>query len=289
MTFRVNSDTQAKNAIEKIKNDHLLAQSTLNQYGQKLKLTAKWLDDNKLGNLGNITQEYALCYLKYRSESVSQKILNLDRNALQLLINRDLDIIKSEKTKVKAKRICAYTPVQLNMIMAHQNEKNALSTLIASETGLKAHELFTIQIAGQRPKSDKLWRDDLFTGMDGVIYTVVSGSGDKNLIREVILSHTTAYKLESTKLENPMYILDRGIKYTSFYNISGGNRWSSSFSRSSNDQLFWSSGTIALRYGYAQKRMNILPQHGYSFENCKEIVAQELGAFKTKMVETFLK
>ena len=68
-------------------------------------------------------------------------------------------------------------------------------------------------------------------------YTVVGKGG---LVRSVFLPPQVVNLLESRRLSEPMTVVDRGIKYHSYYDIGGGQRFSQSFSAASVKALGYS-------------------------------------------------
>ena len=107
-------------------------------------------------------------------------------------------------------------------------------------------------------------------------------------MREVLIPSHLAERLEQRRLSEPVQINDRGIYYQSHYEISGGNRWSSSFSTASNRALNWSAGAHGARHSYAQERMSEL-QKELSYRDALEVVSQEMGHFRPEITETYLR
>lgn len=131
-----------------------------------------------------------------------------------------------------------------------------------------------------RPALDSKWQ-----GRDGVIYTV---QGKGGLVREILVPHDLAARLEATRRDEPVRITDRGIYYQSHYDIGGGQRWSNSVSAASERVLGWSTGAHGLRHTYAQERMNEL-QYTLSRDRALETVSQEMGHFRPAITETYLR
>ena len=73
-----------------------------------------------------------------------------------------------------------------------------------------------------------------FAGRDGVVYTVVGKGG---LVREVLLPHRLAERLEARRLDPPERVVDRGVRYLQRYDLGGGHAFSTSFSRASIEAL----------------------------------------------------
>ncbi|MCA2491763.1 site-specific integrase, partial [Vibrio alginolyticus] len=190
---------------------------------------------------------------------------------------------KSEKQQILSSR--SYTPEQAKMIADAQTERNALSTEIAHAAGLRAHELNTLQRIDVRTPDPRPALEEKFSGRDGIRYTV---EGKGGLVREVLIPHPLAERLEDRRLNQPVQITDRGVNYTSHYDINGGNRWSSSFTTASNRALNWSTGAHGLRHSYAQERMDELKK-SMPYEKALEVVSQEMGHFRPDITEVYLR
>jgi integrase len=258
---------------------------TKRNYTQALERITKWIQENKLGDLKNLTSEKAIHYLELRGQTVGQKTLDQERQAMQLLLNTTLPVIKSELTQVLKSR--AYTEIQVNLITQGQTNKYKLATQIAYSSGLRAHELLTLRKQSERSASKhREWSGNRFYGREGQVYTVIGKGG---LIREVIIPNALAEQLEKFRSSNLMIIKDRNIFYKSYYNIGGGKDWSSSFSSASKRILTWSHGGHGLRHTYAQQRMNELQQIGFRYEKALGIVSQELGHFRPDITEVYLR
>ncbi|NMU53128.1 site-specific integrase, partial [Vibrio parahaemolyticus] len=125
--------------------------------------------------------------------------LDMERQAIQCMMHHvthfleasdKLPTIKSEQAQALQSR--AYTTDQANLIAQNQNEKNSLATQLSLSSGLRAHELLTLQpreirAPDQRPALTSKW-----TGRDGVIYTV---EGKGGLVREVLIPSHLAERL----------------------------------------------------------------------------------------------
>jgi hypothetical protein len=262
---------------------------TLRLREQSLTRVAHWLADHRLGALRDLTPALAQAYLDERAQHVGQSQLNADRQALQVHLGERLTPVKSaaERPDRLAEQGRAYTPEQVALIIARQAPYHALATEIAQAAGLRAHELFTLRPATERPASThRDWRKDRFQGRDGVRYTVIGKGG---LIREVCLPAMLAARLETLRLPVSCTVVDRGICYQQHYPLGGGQAWSQSFSQASRQILGWSAGAHGLRHGYAQTRMEELQSQGYRYQDAREIVSQELGHFREDITEVYLR
>ena len=231
-------------------------------------------------------------YLRSRAGDLGQKALDGQRLALQkhlvhvrglLPVGGRLDIVKSLVPTRKAGR--AYAPHQVPMVAARQKARNALATLVAYAAGLRAHELLTLARPDERPPDVRPARPEKFEGRPGVDYTVVGKGG---LVRLVRVPDDLAAGLEERRLDEPVRVLDREIRYASRYDIAGGEAWSRSFSRASHAALGWSRGAHGLRHSYAQERMAEL-QRILLHDDALEVVSQELGHFRPEITREYLR
>ena len=258
---------------------------TARGYEQSLKGTAEFMQENRLGNLRNLTVEIAHQYLEERASSVSQKTLDLDRQAMQMHLGQKLEVVKSERETQLSTR--SYTAVQVDRIVSAQSERNGLATQVAHNAGLRAHELLTIRQQDERQASThREWSASRFAGREGVRYTV---EGKGGLIREVLLPKDLANRLETTRLAESRQVVDRGVNYTQHYDIGGGRAWSQSFSAASQRELGFSNGAHGLRHSYAQERLDELQGRGMNYEDAKATVAQEVGHFDSSTTEAYLR
>lgn len=241
--------------------------------------------ENKQGDLKQVTQETALHYLELRGQSISQKTLNQERQAMQRCLGITLPVVKSELTQVLKSR--AYSTMQVDLITNAQSTTYQLATRIATATGLRAHELLTLRRKfEQAPSSHRTWLKTRFFGRTGEIYTV---KGKGGLIREVLILESLAEQLEQHRLASPRIIEDRKIHYRQYYAMGGGHYWSNSFSAASKCELGWSHGAHGLRHSYAQTRMDELQQQGFLYHEALEIVSQEMGHFRSSITEVYLR
>jgi len=258
---------------------------TARGYEQALKGFAGYLQSHRLGDLSSATVTEAEKYLAVRAGQVTQKTLDLDRQAIQMHLGIQLEVIKSKlETRLSTR---SYTGSQVERIASAQSERNGLATLIAHDAGLRAHELLTLRPAGERSASaHRQWSEDRFAGRAGQLYTVAGKGG---LIREVVISSQLAARLEKNRLAEPKQVTDRGVRYTQHYDIGGGRAWSQSFSAASKRELGFSNGGHGLRHSYVQKRMGELQGRGMSYDEAKGTVAQEVGHFAKNTTEAYLR
>ncbi len=258
---------------------------TKRNYLQALTQLTTWLQTHRLGELNQLNGDLALQYLEQRSQVIGQKTLDQERQAIQMVLNKKLPVIKSEYAQILKSR--AYTSEQVHFIAQAQTQKYRLATAIAYAAGLRAHELLTLRKKTEQTASHhRQWSNKRFSGRSGEIYTV---KGKGGLIREVLIPFTLAKQLEATRLTQPIGITDRTIHYQQYYAIGGGKNWSDSFSAASKRLFDWSHGAHGLRHSYAQQRLKELQQCGFVYADALGIISQELGHFRPKITEVYLR
>lgn len=294
-SFR-NAKSQAKHAIKqklgiKIdrhthRDDHKIhSLGTARNYEAALTRLTEWLQQNRLGDLKNLNTTEALQYLELRGQSVGQKTLDQERQAIQMHLSIKLPVIKSELTQ--ALKCRAYTHAQILLIAKSQREPNRLATEIAFIAGLRAHELLTLRPIQERSASThRQWSSHRFSEQEGRIYTVIGKGG---LIREVLIPESLSRKLEMQRLSSPITIKDRKINYECYYKIGGGKSWTNSFSAASKRILGWSHGAHGVRHSYAQRRMDELQRQGFLYQDALSIVSQSLGHFRPDITKVYLR
>ncbi|MBL4799576.1 MAG: integrase domain-containing protein [Oleispira sp.] len=264
---------------------------TLNEHARIIAAAA---EEMKVHRLKHITPDMAQDYLQSKkNENVCAKYLTGIKQALERLVfqkepHRHLSLPKAlpPKSKPLSESNRAYTKTQVDMIIKRQSERHSLSTQIAHAAGLRAAELFMIRRTDEETvTSTRIWREDLFSGLEGVRY-IVEGKGA--LRREVLIPFALASKLEALRLESPKKVKDRGINYSTYYDIPGGSKFSKSFTVASQKSLGWSKGAHGLRFSYAQKRID------YDISACpysetKLRVSQEMGHFRPDITDRYLK
>lgn len=264
--------------------------ATADAYRGVLVNIAQWDKTNGGTGLKDFDNARAEAYLIERAEYVTQKTLDKDRQALQILPNVDKpERIKSEVTNTGlATQSRSYTPAQIKHIQAHQQSHNSLATEVAYCGGLRAHELFTLALlAEQALSSHRTWSNERFEGRQAYISYSVIGKG--GLTREVRLPKKLAQRLEATRYLTPKNVTDRGIHYQQRYNIGAGKAWSQSFSSASKREFGWSTGAHGLRHSYAQERMKEIQSLGHTYSSALEIVSQEMGHFRADITEVYLR
>ena len=285
-------EKQAAHVMKQVQGTIVKSVGTVRNYEQALRNVATHLAYSQQ-NLKDLTPDSAKIYLEHRAEQVGQKTLDMERQAIQLMLQhvthkleptQRLDVIKSEIAQILSSR--AYTSEQVQAIAAAQAPQNALATEIAYSAGLRAHELLTLQRADLRPADDRPALESKFSHRNGVLYTVTGKGG---LTREVLIPSHLAERLEDRRLSVPQQVTDRGIHYQKHYEIGGGRAFSQSFSRASNNVLGYSHGAHGLRHSYAQERMDELRSNGITREIALETVSQEMGHFRADITEVYLR
>ncbi len=295
------SDKQAKHIVDSVsalgKPRHKNTEKGIHSLGAKrnyqrsLKLANNWLVENGNRNgLDKMTPELCNAYLSERAEYVTQKTLDQDRQALQFLpmVKENLPVAKSTISAGKlGQQSRAYTKQQLSLIRTIQSTKHALATEVSEACGLRAHEMFTIRPASEQSASGhRTWSNNRFSGQKGAIYTVIGKGG---LVREIMVPHALAEKLELSRRSEPLQIRDREIFYESHYEIGGGQNWSQSFSAASSKLFNWSNGAHGTRHSYAQTRMEQLQKLGFHYKAALQIVSEEMGHFRPEITEVYLR
>lgn len=266
---------------------------TLANYEERITQIAKNMTLFGLpGEVRDLNIQTAIHYLEARSEEIGQKTLDMERQAIQAMMHQmgtlpgqqTLPVIKSEHPQILVSR--AYTQHQVDLIASSQQAKQSLATQIAYSAGLRAHELLTIRSLDERHADKRPSLSTKWQGREGQLYTV---HGKGGLVREVLIPYHLAQQLEQTRLPEPQTIIDRRIKHQIHYNLSGGKKWSDSFSKAAKRALGWSEGAHGVRHSYAQERMHELQTQGLTREIALETVSQEMGHFRPQITETYLR
>lgn len=294
--FFAKSETQAASVMKEVqgKGNKIESVGTVRNYEQALKTCCDYLKENRLGGLRDITPEQAKAYLDIRASENSQSTIDMDRQALQCMMqnvthqlekNETLEVVQSELNTIEKSR--SYTSEQVQRITEHQTERHAVSTEICHKAGLRAHELYTLRPAGEVQPSPREVHPDKFSHQSEQTksYTVTGKGG---LIREVQLPNHLADRLEAYRLDSTVAVTDRGVNYTAHYNIAAGQRFSDAFSKASSRALGYSNGAHGLRHSYAQDRYEQLANH-LQKEDVMRVVSQELGHFRPEITEVYLR
>lgn len=299
---------QAAAVMKNLQGSILQSVGTVRNYEGALTRVAEHMSEARLGALADITPATAVDYLRQRALVVGQKTLDMERQALQSMLvhvthklepDRRLEVVKSAATPLPksssgslgrrlSEQSRIYTAAQVAEIAARQTAHNALATEIAYASGLRAHELLTLQRVHRKLPDERPVHAQKFSGLRGrdtLSYTVVGKGG---LTREVRIPMVLARRLEARRLPQPRHVTDRGVYYRQHYDLGGGQPWSKSFSAASKNSLGWSKGGHGLRHSYAQSRMADL-QKSMPRDQAKVVVSQELGHFRPEITEVYLR
>lgn len=299
---------QAASVMKSLQGTHIRSVGTVRNYEQRLIRITAYLQEHRLGSLREMTPARALEYLRQRAQVVGQKTLDMERQALQVMMQhvtqqlptgQTLEVIKSTSTSRRgttnqptlgrrlADQARAYNHEQMTLIAARQAPHNALATEIAHAAGLRAHELLGLRRTHQRVPDHRPAHEMKFSGIrETTISYTVHGKG--GLIREVRIPIPLAQRLERTRLTEARIVKDRGINYQQLYGIGGGQPWSKSVSAASKGALGWSNGAHGLRHTYAQERMAVL-QRQLTRKQALAVVSQEMGHFRPEITEVYLR
>ncbi|TKE89611.1 site-specific integrase [Vibrio sp. F12] len=263
-------------------------------YAEQIRIVSKAAYDLGVKKLRQITPAMAQNYLiQCKDKRLSQAYLSTIQTALERVVfikdpekrlARVEAINNSRSTLKEIDR--AYSNGQLHLILDHLPPKAQLSVLLAYNAGLRAEELLTLQRRDEAsPSPHRKWTDKRFLGREpGVRYIV---TGKNGLKREVMIEEELAGELERLRFESPQLIYDRKQPFKIHYDVLGGERFSSAFSKASKEALGWSHGAHGLRFSYAQRRMDEelleLP-----YTEGKEVVSQELGHFREEITERYI-
>ena len=286
---------QAAGIVKRLQGSRIRSVGTARNYQERLAQIAARLDVA----LTALTPERAVVYLRSRAAEVGQKTLDMERQAIQaIMVNvtgqlppgATLPVVKSTEPHRPKPR--AYSPAQVRAVAERQDARNALATEIVHSSGIRAHELLTLGRPDEQPPDDRRERSRLtgtdaegmkFAGREGVIYTVAGKGG---LVREVMLPTRLAERLEERRLDAPVPVVDRGVRYLQRYDLGGGHAFSASFSRASVEALGKSRGAHGMRHAYAQQRMRELMHHA-EHRLALAVVSEELGHLRPDITLTY--
>ncbi|WP_299082553.1 site-specific integrase [uncultured Paraglaciecola sp.] len=288
------ADRQAASVMKLLQGNVLRSAGTVRNYEQALTRVAEYAKAERVtGGLRGMDPQQAITYLKHRGQSVGQKTLDMERQAMQAMMwhvsaklppKERLPVIKADTAQVLKAR--AYTQAQVERVASAQSHKNALATRLAYAAGLRAHELHSLMPVAERGADHRPALPSKFQGREGQRYTV---QGKGGLVREVVIPNPLAQQLSGLRLAEPMTFTDRGVHYPKYYDLNGGKTWSSSFSAASTRALGWSAGAHGVRHSYAQERMSELQDQGFTRAQALETVSQEMGHFRPDITETYLR
>lgn len=224
-------------------------------------------------------------YLERRSEDVAQSTLDIERRALQFMLEaygkidpknpQLIPAIKSKKAKSPKKTTSKiYTREQIDLIKERLTEPYQLLVDIILSCGLSAREFYTILPLAEREAAYHPETPGKHIGLDGVSYTV---KGKYGIVREIKVPPAQAERLEALRLRKPITVVDRKVPYRAHYNVKAGKYLSNAFGKASIRALGWTHGVNALRNVYAENRLVEIQKHGFSRDKAKKIVSLEMG------------
>ena len=208
-------EKQAASVMKELQGKEITSVRTVSNFENALTQVARseFCQSQRM-ELRDMNPEKAVQYLEQRGEQVGQKTLDMERQALQKMMqhvsnkldpSEKLTVVKSEQDQILNSR--AYSQDQINLVTEAQHSKNALSTELAHSAGLRAHELLTIRPASEQPADVRPALHTKFQGREGQLYTV---QGKGGLIREVVIPQHLSEKLEDRRLDSPATYTDRG-------------------------------------------------------------------------------
>ena len=136
--------SHAGHVMKSLQGDTLRSVGTVRNYEQALTRVAEWAQQERVeGGLKGMTPELAVSYLEQRGLDVGQKTLDMERQAVQCMMQNvtgtlapgeRLPIVKAETQQILEAR--AYTPLQAALIAAAQFLRDGPATEIAHAAGL---------------------------------------------------------------------------------------------------------------------------------------------------------
>lgn len=267
-------------------NGLISALTTKNNYKYYISAYLDWRDFNGLPKNEQDKIQDLQNFLFEIAEFSAQKTVDGHKSALSKVFKKKLRKVKSEiSTTIHSRN---YYLSEILLITKNITQMNALSILICYYTGLRAHEVATLQRSNEAIKSNtRNWSDDRFIGISRFKIYLVTGKG--GLIREVAIPNELVFLLEKRRRDTPLKVVDRGIYYVSNYDIGFGKALSQSFSRASVKELNWSTGLHGTRHSYAQNRLFKLTNIGVEYVHAMKIVSEELGHFRPSITLCYLR
>ena len=167
-------EKQAKDLVKELwKDGKIKSLGTERGYRQALKTAAEWSKSQRLkdgAGLRNISPEEAKQYLTSRSGAIGQKALDMERQALQALMQHtgklapDERLERTQSMQEIIEKTRSYTREQVALITQRQTPQHQIATRIALEAGLRAHELHTLRRAEEKPADPRPTSDEKFSG-----------------------------------------------------------------------------------------------------------------------------
>jgi integrase len=258
----------------------------MNAYLSCLKIYLDWCDFNEVIPTIQSTKVNLTNYLEEQSEVYQQKTLCQHRMSLNMAYHKKLPFVPSQLATVYAARDYKFSEILL--LIKNLEAHNAIGILLCYYSGLRAHEVATLQRKDECERSDtRKWTNSLFDMEDHFSVYVVTGKG--GLRRHVAIPTELAEIIEDRRFSSPQKVVDRGIYYLRNYDLGFGKALSQSFSRASLKHFGWSTGLHGTRHSYAKNRIKKLLDCHYTLDQAKLIVSQELGHFRPEIVNCYLR
>lgn len=268
------------------KNGLISSLNTKRQYHSCVTLYFNWRTESGLPQFEQDKLSDLEAFLDVLSEIYMQKTLDQYKCALSIIFKKKLQRVKSEITENKTSR--DYYLSEVLLIIQNLQGENAISILLCYFCGLRAHEVITLRRSDEAKKSSsRKWLSDRFKGIENSQRYIVKGKG--GLIREVAIPSELAEIIEKRRLITKRIVIDRGIKYETYYELGFGKALSEAFSRASQKLLNWSTGLHGVRHSYAQNRLFKLLNIGMQYEYALKIVSEELGHFRPNITLCYLR
>jgi integrase len=259
---------------------------TEGHYKFSLRRYLRWRSFMGLSLKGPYEASESCEFLDELADSLEQKQLDSERQALERVLKQQLPRIESRRETILTSR--AYRLAEVKEIVKLQSDHNALCTTLCFVCGLRDHEPLTLRRADELERAGyRSWSPELFEGTgDCVVYTV---KGKGGLLRSVAVPRDLAQQLEQRRLPNLAWVTDRKVHYEVAYAVGGGQAFSQSFCEASKKVLGFSMGAHGLRHSYAQRRIRTLRELGFSVNKALKIVSEELGHFRISVVWAYLR
>ena|GEM_PF-3867321 len=126
------ADKQALSVLKRLQGSIINSVGTIRNYEQALKQVAQYCINQRI-SLRELTPNRALDYLQQRGEEIGQKTLDMERQAIQLImqhvthvleLDQRLPVIKSGHKQILHSR--TYTPEQVKLIIQAQTPPHSL-------------------------------------------------------------------------------------------------------------------------------------------------------------------
>ena len=293
-----NPGKQAAAIMKRLQGGRVRSVGTARNYQQRLVQIAARLDMS----LTALTPAGAVAYLQRRAAEVGQKTLDMERQAIQAMMldvtlrmapGQTLPVVKSATPQqLKPPRLLARPgsrdrrppgPPATRSPRRSCTPRGSAPTSCSRSADRPSSRPTTRR--GQSRLTGTAAEGMKFAGRDGVVYTVIGKGG---LVREVLLPHGLAERLEARRRDAPERVVDRGVRYLQRYDLGGGHAFSTSFSRASIEALGKSRGAHGMRHRFAQERMRELMHHA-EHRLALAIVSEELGHLRPDVVQTYLR